>query len=305
MVRMCHVLRKVCYSIKFIKQDKVNRFCERMIRRYYSLVKRNASGLNQKKNRKRELIVSLTTIPSRIDSVYLTVESVLRQTYKPDKIILWLAKDEFRNAVLPDSLLEQRKRGLEIRYCDNLRSHKKYYETMKRFPEALLVTIDDDIYYSEHLLENLVHAYTHHPNAVVCSRAHLIKHKVTGEPYPYNGWIFYSKWCKFFSKVKESEHESLFFTSGAGTLIPIWKMPRICLDKKLSGILCPTADDVWLNYMVRLAKLKVMQLKSSDGWYVYREEAQNLSLSMVNLSRNGDNNDVQLTRMQKYFGFYI
>lgn len=304
MVRACHALQKCCYITEFIDRKKVNCFCEKVIRRYYSLVPKDNVGINKEVVRTRELIVSLTTIPSRIDSVYLAVESMLRQTYKPDKIILWLAEDEFHNVVLPDNLLKQRERGLEIRYCENLKSHKKYYEAMRQFPQALLVTIDDDIFYSERLLENLVRAYVHNPGCIICCRAHFVKYKNKKIPEHYKNWTFFSTWSRFLPRYDFS-HESIFFTSGAGTLIPAWKMPKVCMDKNLAMRLCPTADDIWLNYMARSAGIKIIPIRSVDGWFIYMSDTQKLCLSNVNLDVKKRGNDMQLEKMYEHFGFYI
>lgn len=53
------------------------------------------------------------------------------QSMKPDRVILWLAKDEFENFEFPESIREFQKVGLEIRYCDNLFGHKRYYKWLK------------------------------------------------------------------------------------------------------------------------------------------------------------------------------
>jgi hypothetical protein len=37
-------------------------------------------------------IVSLTTIPSKMDNLYLTIDSIIQQTIVPDKIILNIPK---------------------------------------------------------------------------------------------------------------------------------------------------------------------------------------------------------------------
>ena len=51
-------------------------------------------GLNCNK-RSQKVIVSLTSYPKRINTVWITIETLLRQSFKPDKIILWLATDQF------------------------------------------------------------------------------------------------------------------------------------------------------------------------------------------------------------------
>ena len=40
-----------------------------------------------------ELIVSLTTLPNRLKHTLLSINSLLAQTFKPKKIILWILKE--------------------------------------------------------------------------------------------------------------------------------------------------------------------------------------------------------------------
>ena len=93
------------------------------------------------------VIVSLTTFPTRINRVWIVIECMLRQTYKPDRIILWLSKEQFECLdKLPKSLLKLQSRGLEIKFCnEDLRSHKKYFYSIKKYPCDILITVDDDV----------------------------------------------------------------------------------------------------------------------------------------------------------------
>lgn len=117
----------------------------------------------------------MTTISDRIDKVWITIESLLRQTYKPDQIILWLAEDEFADMELPEKIWQQMKRGLTVIYCDKLKSYKKFYYTMKENPNAYVITVDDDIIYAETMVEELVKTYRDNPKSVICHRSHLIR----------------------------------------------------------------------------------------------------------------------------------
>ena len=113
----------------------------------------------------RPVIISLTTIPARIDKVWLTIESLLRQQKKPNKIILWLAEDEFEKIEIPQILQKQQKRGLEIRYCKNLRSYKKFYYTMLEYPDSYVLVVDDDYVYSERLLAEMMRVSARYPDS--------------------------------------------------------------------------------------------------------------------------------------------
>lgn len=62
---------------------------------------------------KREIpiIVSLTSWERRLEKVYLSIESLLRQSIKPDYIFLWLS-DKIES--IPDSLQKTKLRGVDI-----------------------------------------------------------------------------------------------------------------------------------------------------------------------------------------------
>ena len=64
--------------------------------------------------RETPIIISLTSYPARIESAYKTIRTLLHQSYLPDRIILWLAKEQFvSETALPSNLLELKKYGLE------------------------------------------------------------------------------------------------------------------------------------------------------------------------------------------------
>ncbi|WP_233145003.1 hypothetical protein [Paracoccus yeei] len=60
------------------------------------------------------LVVSLTAYPARYDAVYFVLRSLLAQTVRPDRIILWL--DPGDDALLPDQIAAL---DIEIRTCPN------------------------------------------------------------------------------------------------------------------------------------------------------------------------------------------
>lgn len=135
-----------------------------------------------------QVIVSMTSFPARIDSVWIAIASLLNQTYKPKKIILWLAEEQFTEHKLPKSLRRLSKRGLEIRYCEDVRPHKKYYYAMKEFPNDYIITADDDILYPENHVEKLYRASMDKPNTVICTWSHVIATDKAGGFVPYNDW---------------------------------------------------------------------------------------------------------------------
>jgi hypothetical protein len=141
--------------------------------------------------RNPELIVSLTTIPERIGTIHLCLDSLLKQSLKPDRLILWLSESndtdrpKIDKETLPASLLRLVARGVEIRWCKDIRSYRKIIPTLLDHPDALIVTADDDIFYSTHWLRTLYDAYQIEPQYLHCHRAHLIRYAQSVEVLPY------------------------------------------------------------------------------------------------------------------------
>lgn len=122
---------------------------------------------------KNEYIVSLTSFPQRIKGIHNCIKSLLQQSYKPNKVILWLAETQFpnREGDLPNTLLRLRENGLEIKWCSDIRSYKKIIPALKEYQNANIITTDDDVYYPHNWLKGLVEASKVNPGTVCCYRA--------------------------------------------------------------------------------------------------------------------------------------
>jgi len=181
---------------------------------YFTLSLPRFSALN-KAPRDKKIIVSLTTYPARINAAIIVLGILLRQTCKPDKILLYLGKDQFEGKNLPLWLQLQKKCGIEIIYCDDLKPHKKYFYTMQKYPDDLVITVDDDIIYNKDLIDNLYKSYNKYPNAVSACRTHLITFDEEGKINPYTKW----KFC--YSEEIDQPRMNLFATGVGGVLYPL------------------------------------------------------------------------------------
>ena len=207
-------------------------------------------GVN-KGYRNESYVVSLTSFPARIDDVWIGVECLLRQTFKPDKIVLWLASNQFPDKIIPESLKRLEPRGLEIRFCEeDLRAHKKYYYSLKEFPDANIITVDDDLYYDHKLLENLYLMHKKHPKNIITNRAHKMKFDAKDRIKPYR------KWDHNVSS-KDASHV-LVATGGGGTLYPPNSLHSEVLNKEVFKKICFLADDLWLKCMALKQGTKVV-----------------------------------------------
>ena len=125
----------------------------------------------------KDLIVSLTSFPQRMYELHYTLYSLLTQNIKPGKIILWLAEEEFPHLEkdIPKKVLNLRNNGLEIKWCNNIYSYKKLIPALKNYPDNIIVTADDDIFYENDWLEKLILSHEKDKKSIICHRAHKIK----------------------------------------------------------------------------------------------------------------------------------
>ncbi|MFV0409166.1 MAG: glycosyltransferase family 2 protein [Paracoccus sp. (in: a-proteobacteria)] len=182
------------------------------------------------------LVVSLTSYGARLDAAALVLASVMRQTVRADRVILWL--DEADMDRLPEGV---RNSGAEIRVCPHWKSYKKLVPTLLEVPDAYIVTADDDLYYGSDWLEGLV---AQAGAGVACHRAHRVTMQ-GGAPRAYDDWD---------RNLGAPEAGPLIFPTGVGGVLyaPGVFHPDVTDAEKFMQ-LAPSADDIWFYWMHRLA----------------------------------------------------
>ncbi len=120
-------------------------------------------------------VVSLTTFGVRARSVHLTLASIGRGSVRPSRLIVWIDDAELVSSP-PRGLSRLRRRGVEVRLCDDLGPHKKYFPYVSSIARHRLpmVTADDDVLYPPRWLETLVADHRRHPDAIVAHRVNRI-----------------------------------------------------------------------------------------------------------------------------------
>lgn len=247
-------------------------------------------------NSEEQYIVSLTSFPARINDIWICIETILRQSYKPNMIILWLAEEQFPEKKLPENLLKLQERGLIIKYCDDLKSHKKYYYTLKEYPNANIITLDDDSYYPENVLENLIKLHKESGNSICANRAHKIAYTINGEIKPYR------KWFHNYKRLLNPSH-ILVPTGVGGVLYPANSLDPRILNKEIFKNICFQADDLWLKAHAYMNDSMVITSKKFNKDLIAVSKTQNEKL----LSNNsfGGGNDEQLKNILDYYTIKI
>lgn len=248
-------------------------------------------GVSDKRYFPEEVIVSLTTFDRRLFDVCFTIESIMQGTVKPNRIILWLQENMADN-VLPVTLQKQQKRGLEIRFYKDIRSYLKLIPALQIFPDASVITIDDDAIYDFDLVEKLVNTHKAHPHHIVANRIHRVVLGPNKRPVNYPLW----KGCS-----NPADDSPLNFATGVGgILFPPHTLHSEVFNEKVYMKLCPYADDIWFYAMTLMKGTKVMKCptRSRKGnEFVLNEEVQDLGLCQINTIHGKGTytkNDIQL-----------
>lgn len=241
-------------------------------------LRRFGSGLAHKARGERPVVVTLTSYPARIATVHRSLRSLFGQSRLPDKIVLYLAEQDFpnREADLPEPLVSMLWRDFEIHWVPrDLKSHKKYFWAFEEFADCLVVTVDDDLIYRRTMIEELLAAYAAHPKSVIASRAHLMMFESDGSLKPYNGWL----------SVAAMEHPALvgtssmrhFATTGAGTLFAPELIPKFVQSASIIEECCLYADDLWLKVVEAIAGVSVA-VATAEQWLVFVDGTQEQGL---------------------------
>ena len=244
---------------------------------------------------KVDVIVSLTSYGERLNELQYTLYSLVVQTVRPKKIIVNLAEKDF--IALPPLLKRFEQYGVEYRQTEDLKSYKKLIPTLALYPDKIIVTADDDLFYPKKWLERLWKAHLLQPDCVVCHSTRKVVYK-NGMIATYNSW----KYNKGF--VASSYANSIL--SGAGTLFPSHCFHSDICEKTLFLVLAPTADDLWDYFMCVLNHTKITQV---HGAYVnlcyvnpYREYGITKGETLTQQNVGENKNDVQLRNILTHYG---
>lgn len=276
-----------------LRNNTFLRWCYQFIRpkpAYYHKV--NSMGVEQADGGSPRLIVSLTSFPARIKIVNYTIESIMLQRKKANMVVLWLADEQFPNKEkdLPKRLLRLADYGLTIKWCKDIRSYKKLIPSLEVFPDDIIVTADDDIWYPPEWLEMLYKSYTKEPKLIHAHRAL----QVTGE----NGNI--NKYIDWGTQIYAPQEPSYcwHFTGTAGVLYPPHCLYKDICECERFLSMAPSVDDIWFWAMAILQHTRIRIVEGNifnfEGVFIVK----NQSLWDDNVY---DKNDVALEKLMEAY----
>lgn len=254
----------------------------------------NEMGISADKYCSSEIIVSLTTYGKRLFQVAATIESIMQGSMKPNRIVLWMGEN-MKDVTLPRTLQNQQKRGLEIYYCKDIGSYTKLIPTLRKYPEASIITIDDDALYSYDLVEKLVNEHCLYPNYIIANRIHRVRLDSTGRPIKYMNW----EWNNSPSDISPLN----FLTGVGGVLYPPKSLHPEVQNESVFLDICKYADDIWFYAMALKAGTGIKKgFTHNDRGedFLINDDVQDIGLRTINTGVNGKNDEQLIAVFEKY-----
>ena len=112
------------------------------------------------------IYVSLTTIPQRIKSLNKSIESLLKQTLKPDKIFINIPNSykRFNEVIKKDHIPKFKDSIVEIVRCEDYGPGTKLLGSIDKIKKnSLIILVDDDHYYENFMIEKFFYYYSKAP----------------------------------------------------------------------------------------------------------------------------------------------
>lgn len=245
----------------------------------------------QKRDKTSEIpvVVSLTTIESRINVVHITIRSILTQELLPKKVVLWL-HERFQNK-LPKSLQKLQGDYFEVRYTPHDFSHLKLIHTLEEYPNDHIVTVDDDMIYPPNFLRLLYESHQKYPKDIISNHVREIRFDAEGTPLPYVQWPHV--------KIQPQDATFLMQLGVFGVWYPPGTLHADVTNVELLKVLAPKADDLWFKAMAMLAGTSIRLPDRRPENPVLILGTQKISLKRTNKTQ--DFNRTQWQQLTEHF----
>ena len=164
-------------------------------------------------NKKGKVIISLTTVPGRINSSKYTIASLLNQTRRVDEIRIYipLKSSKGEKYIIPKWMISLSKR---LKQFNIKRCTKDWGPATKIIPAVLdsktdgidsIIYVDDDMIYNKNIIETLISYSNRYPKYAICNQGwsmerwwrkvseiskctlhHILKYFPRTNPYHFN-----------------------------------------------------------------------------------------------------------------------
>jgi len=242
---------------------------------------------NGRKSDGPRVIVSLSTVPGRINNLRATIRSLLKQTRPPDEIILAVPEFSIREKrpyVVPEYLL--RLPRLRI-----LSSRRDWGPATKFIPvireelaagrlDTLIIVVDDDRVYPRDALETYLHYNQQLPRAALCFRGAAMPRTLDWRD------------ARMIKASELRQPEAVAVITGCGSYLI---QPRFFDESLWDYSRAPQGaffmDDIWISGCLTRRKVQKYVVPASAMMRSVRRQRRTLSLHDVPNGRQHNNNE--------------
>ncbi len=258
----------------------------------------------KRNNDASDIVISLTTHGKRLEeSAPYGIYSLFTQTVLPNRIVINVNQDVWNEDNLPYLIKRLMKSGLEVNFCKDIRSHTKFIPTLRLYPNNPIITVDDDMCYEEHMIEELVTAYNNSDQKTIFCRQGVLPKKKNGKYIPYMQWDD----TIYFRHVDINGFSNPVSPYGVhGIIYPPHIFDDEIFKDEIFLKLAPHTDDIWFWLMEVRAGVKAQVIQGTrtqeDGsvsLLEYLEEAESTALYFQNCF-NG-RNDKEMYALLDYY----
>lgn len=122
-------------------------------------------------SREKRIIINVSLTPERVGDTHLALYSLLVQTLKPDKLILWINEEDFPDkAALPETILTLQDYGLEIKFCLHKGTANALSAACLEYPADIHVTASDYLFYPVDWLSDLYRAHDMFTDCIIAHK---------------------------------------------------------------------------------------------------------------------------------------
>lgn len=190
------------------------------------------------RGQRSRVILTCTTISSRLDLLFYTLSSISRQSYAPDVVYVNVSREPYMLdegvADVPSWVSEL---GATVREVANDGPYRKLLPTISNCEDSdLVITFDDDVLYGRMWLERLVDRATMFPNHIVCGVGRRIS-RLRGDRFQG-----YKRWAQ----VSRTEDGLWLLPIGVGGVA--YRRHLLDMEMLTTGEfrrLAPRTDDLW------------------------------------------------------------
>lgn len=248
------------------------------------------------------ITVSLTSHGKRVDNFApFAIYSIFHQTILPNRIVLNINQEKWSDDNLPELIKKLQIAGLEVNLCEDVGPHTKLLPVLEKYPDDIIITVDDDVYYENSLIADLIADYHKKTEPCVICKSALVVGNEGSAILPYSQWP---------TATSENAQGQLISPHGfCGVLYAPHIFSEEIFNKSVYQTLCKYADDIWFSVMeirehipVHLSSRPNHNMVEVDHYNEY--VAQN-SDALHFANAEGGRNDEQLKALVDYYGLKV